>query len=342
MPKYTIKLQDVLNFCSTQADLYPLSNVGGYTNEPGLSFCNDAISDLIAEPRDWKCNRNEMPMLVTCPQKQDYLFAGATVFSLGATAQGWAIAISGGISVTGGVVTIKTIESHRFAVGDTIFLNNVVMTTGDATKYNSVFTDNGSSTAWTNGYVITSITANALTFTAVTGQNNQDIGGAPGITNFGFLTSGSMVQMINTSSPQWSHLLYTFRELPVTSVVMTPDKVSVINDDGAGTLKIRFYYVPGATTWGAKLVYQAQAPTKTDLTQNWAPFPDSYSALYRQAVIARMYRYLNSSQQVVEYQKLEKEIARFLGLDDAEQSNVTVKPETGLMDSGAYWSWDGF
>src|SRR5579862_6991615 len=99
-------LQSVANFLSTQADLLPLTGIGGYTNEPFLTYANDALSDLITEDNDWKVNRAEMPMLVTCPQKQDYLFAGACAFSLGSTSQGWAIdlASNSAITVAAGVV----------------------------------------------------------------------------------------------------------------------------------------------------------------------------------------------------------------------------------------------
>src|SRR5690348_17429017 len=69
----TITLQSTLNFASTFAELLPLANVGGFTNEPGLTICNDAVSDIICDPNDWVFNRNEMNPLFTCPNKQDYL-----------------------------------------------------------------------------------------------------------------------------------------------------------------------------------------------------------------------------------------------------------------------------
>lgn len=339
---FTIKLQSVANFCSVHADLLPLSGVGGYTNEPFLSIVNDAISDLLIDPNDWKFNRNEMPMLVTCANKQDYLFAGASAFSLGGSSQGWAIGLgsNSAITVTAGVVTVTTLENHRFSIGDTIYLTGVVATTGTTSKYNSVFTDNGSSSAWSNGWVTTAVTSNTFSFAATAGQANSDVAGAPGISNYSFLTSGSMVQMNDTSSPQYSVELSTFREQPVTSRVANPDKVAVITDLNTGVIKIRFYLCPGSTIWGAKLVYQASAPIKVSLGDDFSPFPDSYSALYRQAVIYRMYRYLNSSQQTVEYEKLQRELMRAQGGDDAEQSSIYVKPEVPLMDdSSSWWGW---
>ena len=334
-------LQNIANLCSTHADLLPLSGIGGFTNEPFLSIANDAISDLLSDPNDWKFNRKEMPMMVTCPQKQDYLFAGASAFSLGATSQGWAIdlASNNAITVSGGVVTVKTIENHRFAVGDTIYLNNVNMTTGTNSAYNSVFTDTGAMTSWSQGYVITTIASNSFTFAAGTGQNDSDVGGASGIMNFGWLTSSSMVQMANNSSPQYSQEPTTYRELPVTSFVANPEKVAVMSDDNKGTLKIRFFCCPGSTTWGAKLVYQAAAPIKTSLADNWSPFPDQYSALYRQAVIYRMYRWLNSSRSEVEYQKLQQEIKKAQGGDSAEETDVSLKPAEPLMTGEEWWGW---
>lgn len=337
---FTYTLQSVANFCSTHADLLPMSGIGGFSNEPFLSIANDAISDLLIDPNDWKFNRNEMPLIVTCPAKQDYFFAGAVAFSLNSTAQGWAIDLfsNSAITVTGGFVTVVTLENHRFAVGDTIYLNNVIMTTGTASAYNSVFTDNGSTSTWTQGYVITAIATKSFTFAAGTGQNNSDAGGAQGITNFGWCSSASMVQMVNNSSPQYSRELTAYRELPVSSFCGDPEKVSVLADMQNGILKIRFYRVPSTTSWGAKLVYQAAAPVKQSLADTWLPFPDETSALFRQAVIYRMYRWLNSPRADTEYQKLTQEISKAQGGDSSEETDVSLKPAEPLMqDSG--WGW---
>lgn len=340
---FNITLQNVANFCSTHADLLPLSGIGGFTNEPFLSIANDAISDLLSSPNDWKFNRKEMPMLVTCPQKQDYFFAGAVAFSLGPTAQGWAISQTNGVHVNAGVVTVTFIEQHRFAVGDTIYLNGLVTPVGGVgtpSHYNSVFTDTGAATGWTNGYVITAITPTQASFASVAGQNDQDTLSAPGITDFNFATSASMVQMVNTSSPQYSQELTVYREQPVTSFVQTPEKVAVIGDDNNGTLKIRFYRCPGTTTWGVKVIYQAKAPVKQSLGDNWAPFSDDYSALYRQAVIYRMYRFLRAPEANIEYQKLQQEIQKFQAGDDAEETSISIKPDSPIMSDDVWWgSW---
>src|SRR6266704_3532163 len=128
----TVKLQAVVNLASTHADLIPLAGVGGHSNEPALSICNDAVQELLTAPMDWKFNRVEMDMLVTCQNKQDYRFGGACAFTLGSTSSGVGIDLSSNsaITVTAGVVTVNTLEAHRFSIGDTVYHNGVTMSTG--------------------------------------------------------------------------------------------------------------------------------------------------------------------------------------------------------------------
>jgi hypothetical protein len=347
MANCTRTLQQEVNFASTHADLLPLAGVGGYTDEPALSLCNDALSDLISDPNDWKFNRVEMPILFTCPNKLDQLFAGACIFTLsysnsgaisGWQSQGWGIAING-ISVSGGVVTVTTLENHRIPVGAQVYMTGNVMTTGTTANYNSTFTDNGSNSQWSVFWTVTAITANTIQFAASAGQNNSDAGGAPGITNFGYATSAAFQELNNTSSPPNVQPCTVYRELPYVSRVSNPDRASVIADLGTGVLKIRYGFVPGSTVWGLKLVYQAKAPMKVALTDTWAPFPDNFACVYRQALLWRMYRYLNDSKADAEYQKLKMEIAKVQSADDAETTDVHLIPEESLMNSDFYWGW---
>jgi hypothetical protein len=341
----TITLQQVANTCSTMADLMPLCGVGGYVNEPFLSLANDAISDLISDENDWTFNRVEAPSLFTGPNRQDYLFAGASAFTLGSTSQGWAIGLATMPAITNsgpsnnGTVTVNTLEVHRFKVGDVVYMTGVIMTTGSTAAYNSTFTDNGSVSQWNGGWPITAVTSNSFTFNGTTGMLANDAGGAPGISNFGYATSASMQEVNNNSSPpnQWS--LTVKRELAVSSRLFTPEKVAVMVDYGTGILKIRLLFVPSTVIYAVNIIFQARAPLKVSLSDTWAPFPDQFSALYRQAVLARMYRYLNSPQAQVEHAKLLDEIKKIQSADDATLTDVSLIPESSLMDSGSDWGW---
>src|SRR6185312_12716591 len=153
MPLSNIKLSTTINYATTHTDLLPLTGVGGITDEPGLSICTEAASEIINDENDWKWNSTEMcsPLgltqgtglqLVIYQSKQDYLFAGASAFTMNITSSGSAtgvqssgasidLASASAITVSGGVVTVKTLEPHRFAVGNTVFLFGVVIKSGN-------------------------------------------------------------------------------------------------------------------------------------------------------------------------------------------------------------------
>jgi hypothetical protein len=339
----TITLQSVIDLCSIHADLLPLTNVGGYTDQPALSLCNDALSEIINTDHDWKWNRVELDPhvqpLITTPRKQDYLFAGASAFTLGATSSGAAIALASanGITVSAGVVTVTTLEAHRFSVGDTVYM----LGNGNA-AYNSAYTDDGSSSSFSGGWAITAKTSTSFSFAATAGQNNSDVTGAPGISDFGWLSSASLTEINTNSSPPRIIPIKAERELVRWSQTGRPEKVCALSDLGTGVIKIRFYCVPGTTVYATSLVYQKSSPLKTALTQTWSPIPDQYSAVFRQALMYRMYRYSNSPQQTTEYQKLQQEILKALGADGAEESNVYLTPESTLMDYSAGASFGPF
>lgn len=346
MPASTITLQQTANWASIHIDSLPLAGVGGYANEPFISIANEALSDLIADPNNWFFNRVEMPPLFTCANKQDYLFAGACAFVLNNPSNpsmGWAIDLSsnGAITVALGVVTVNTLEPHRFVVGQTVYLTGVIMSTGTAAKYNAVFTDNGAISGWTGGAVLTSVTSMSFSFAALAGQNNGDAGGAPGIVNFAYLTSASMQEVNNFSSPPNQYPLDAKRELPVISRIANPGKVAVMSDLGTGVIKIRFHLVPGSTIFAANLVYQAKPPLKFNLTSTWTPFPDNYQNAVNAAVLYRVYRYINSPLTTSAYQAMQAEIAKTQAADDAASTDVNVIPETPLMD-GSISGWSGW
>lgn len=358
----TITLQSISNFCSTHSDLLPLTGVGGFTSEPFISIANDAMAEIINNVQDWKWNTVEIcdlvqtfAPLITSMNKQDYLFAGASAFVLqvsGANpvvSSGAAIDLisNGGVTVAAGVVTVKTLEPHRFAVGNIVNLVGLVFTTGTASKYNAAFTDNGATSSWSVGYTITAVTANSFSFAAATGQNNADGGGAPGfgvanagtiqLSGMGWMSGATMFQLNNNSSPPNWRQLKAVGNLPKWSRVADPEKVTIVQDYGTGVLKVRFMEIPGGAIWAINMIYQAAAPLLTNMAGTWSPIPDKFNDLIRQAALYRCYRYLNPNSTATqnEYKKLQAAIAKSQGADNAEESNVYLQPEEGLLDG--YW-----
>ena len=219
-------------------------------------------------------------MLVTTPNRQEYIFGGASAFTLGSNSSGACIGLASTSAITqvGLETTVKTLQPHRFKVGDVVY-----MTGNTVAGYNSVFTDDGNCSTWSGGWTITAITPTSFTFTHTLSALGAS--GAPGILDYGWLEAATMVEMSNTSSPQKIVPLQAVKDIQPMSSVANPEKVNVHKDNGDGTLTIRFRYVPGSVIWGANLHYQVAAPLKTDLGDDWSPFPDTT----RQSIARQLY-----------------------------------------------------
>jgi hypothetical protein len=329
----TITLQTVVNLASTQVELLPLSGVGGYTSEPALSLCNDVLQTTLAQPLDWKFNRAEMNMLVTSPNRQDYLFAGATIFNIGGNACGAGIDLTtnNALTISGSTVIIKTLEQYAGAVGDVCYV------LGTGSNYDSTFSKNGVATGFSgNTYTITTI--NGLTLTATLTGSASGTSGSAGITDFGWGCGATMVGLLSGGAILPTRHAEVVRDLQPYGYANTPEKFCVYETSTAGVLKIRSYPVCGTGIWGVSLVYQKKAPLATVLSGTWAPIPDELSYVYRQGFLAKCYRYINSPRADVEEQKFQAAIMRALGADEREASDVRLYPGDGIQTSdGNFW-----
>lgn len=333
MSQQTITIQSVVNWASQHAELMPLTNVGGYTDEPALSIANDVLTELCSEPYAWKFNRVDAPFFVTQQNKQDYQFAGAACWTQNG---GAAIALTNGIACSGTTATVTTIENHGFNVGDVVFFNGLTGT--DATYFNAVKTSLPSGTTWSNSFTIATVPSNTtFTCTIASGKTGAT---APGITDLSWLESAYMVNMNDTASAPYVWHLIAVRWLNKTSRVSISDRLSVLNDDGAGTITFRIRHLPSGQPYGVYASYQKLPPVLTAISTNkWTPFPDKYAFVYRQLFLAKALRYANSARADVEYQKAMADIAKALGADDREESEEYLVPVKPLM---AGFNWGGW
>jgi hypothetical protein len=324
-------MQSVINFASTHVELMPITNVGGYTNEPALSLCNDTLQELCSPPFPWKFNRNTQGILTTQAGIQDYPYAGASVFSItyGAPID---LASNSAITESGTTVTVNTLIAHQFKVGDTVYITGATVA-----AYNSTYTKSSTSSGWSNGWTVTAVpTATSFTFTHT--SSGLGTSGAPGITDFAWGEYATMYAVTDNSPDPYQWEVQFVRDLKPSSEAGRPTKLAVISDNGSGVLTIRFSYVPNSTVFAVTFTYQKQPPLATSLTSTtWAPFPDHYGFVYRQAFLARCYRYLNSPRADAEEAKAEAMIQKALDRDDSEAADQYVTPATPLMDWG--WGW---
>jgi hypothetical protein len=320
----TVTIQSVLNFCRTHGDLVPLADVGGFTNEPGLSLANDSLQFLCAQPNAWKFNRVASNILVTQSARQEYQFAGASAFTsqYGASI---GLASNTAISESGNTVTVTTLQPHNFSVGNTVY-----MTGNTVAAYNSTYSEGPTSSGWSGGWVITAVPS-TTSFQFTHASSGLGTSGAAGITDFAWLESAEMYDTRATEPNPRHWELEAVRTMKRVSGVGRPSKIAVISESG-GILTVRIEPVGNEVVWGITLNYQAKPPLKTALSDTWAPFPDEFAFVYRQAFLARAYRYLDHRRADAEEARALATIGKAMARDDNETENQYVVPAFSLMD----------
>lgn len=68
----TISLQSVIDWSRTYTKLIPIVGVGGFSEEPALTICNNVFQVMFARPFNWKFNRVELADFDTTDNTQDY------------------------------------------------------------------------------------------------------------------------------------------------------------------------------------------------------------------------------------------------------------------------------
>jgi hypothetical protein len=324
-------IQSTVDYARTQAKLSLLSGVGGVAMEPALTIANDVMQEICAPPYAHKWNRAEMPMFITAPFKQDYLHAGAVIFSLTKGGVGIALKSANGISQSGTTVTVNTLENipSNWAAGDIVYIIGA-----DVAAYNSVSVDATGAHSWTNPRTLLTASGTSLTFSMTAGNA---ISGSLGITDVGWVESASLLHIMDASSPQKIEPISAVRELnPSSNTGFTGKlKVCVLSDPGTGILKLRLSNpAPNGISYGVNLVYQKKAPNITGLTGangTWSPIPDNLGYMYRQGFLARTFRHIESPREPEEEQKFQAAIMKSLSTESAEQSENGLAPERSLM-----------
>lgn len=331
MSNTSITIQSVSDFARLHSKLVPLIGVGGISGEPTLSIANDVIAEIFSPPFNWKWNRNEMTTFVTQQYKQDYLFAGASAIVLQNSTNapapncggvGIDLVSNNGITESGTTVTVKTLEAHPFKVGQTVYI------TGTGSAYDSPYSlSNG---VFSGGWTITAV-PNTLSFQFTHTSSGLAASGAPGITNFGWLESASVIDVSNSCLPQPVFTTLAVKMLDPSSETSNPEKFAVIKDYGNGILKIRCWPVPSTYIWGINLVYQGKAPVISSVVSSWSPIPDELAFVYRQGFIARAYRFVDNNRADTEYQVFQMNIVKALGEKDAELDTQGFYPSRPIL-----------
>lgn len=342
-----ITVQNVIDYARAHIALKPLLGVAGISNQPGLDICNDVLQYLLSKPFAWKFNRKQMAMLVTQGFIQDYLFAGACAFTLNPVVQsggqttlggggvGIDLASNSAITQVGAVTTVNCLQPHNFAVGQTVYHNNVTDSSGNLISgYNAVFTLStlNLSATFSNGFVITSTpTPTSYVFTA--GSSGLAVAGAPGIVDFNWLTDVSITDINNTGIPQPTGPIRAVDRITPTHRMDETKEVAVMSDLGTGVIQIRVGPNADVYSMALNLGYQARAPLLTSTGLTWAPWPDRMAYVLRAGVKAHAFQLTDKSDAYKEGQmQLFFAMAQSaLGASDAEDQNLGFAPTVSIM-----------
>lgn len=347
-------VQSVMDDCSLHTSLQSYFAVGGITNQPGLKIANRVMQTLFTDNTSWKFNRTELcgpergngNFFVTQYGVQDYKFAGACAFVLNVSIQcggvGIDLASNNGVSVSGGTVTVTTLDPHPFIPGLTVFMSGNV----DA-NYNSTFSFSPTlhTCAWSNGWTILATpTAKSFTFAATAGQvsntgapgfgtvdSNGNLTGLPAI---GWLESSWLQDPNSTQFPQRVQAIQAVREVPPTYSGSGNDMViAMMVDYNNGIVKFRLSEIPGSQPIQVCPCYQGRAPKLTS-PQSVFPWPDDMSYVLDELALANAYRFakgITSDAFKTQMAVANEAIRRAHLQEDREASNEPLIPAMSLM-----------
>lgn len=262
--------------------MIPVVGVGGISQEPALSLCNDVLQELLSAPYDWFFNRktlapqtganpsglpaNAIPAFTTVAYQQDYVCSGCAAFVSGkgvipinATASA-----NPGLTESGTTVTANTGDSgpHGFATNDSCQILNA-----DVSGYNGTFT-------------ITVTDTTHFTYTA--GSSGLANSGGAGITDISWVSHCTLSDFNSTGTVKPYHDIEVVTSLFLESIIQPPMKICRLSDDETHTTStFRVWPVPSSQVWGVFLNYQGKAPLKTALSQVWSPWPDELGYVLR-------------------------------------------------------------
>lgn len=324
----TITLQQVADYARTQTSLLPIVGVGGFTQEPALSFCNDVLQEMLSAPYNWRFNRASIQPFTTVQYQQDYALTNAVAtVTTPLPSQAVNVGIgnvhiqtqaNNGATQSGTTVTIVTCWPHGFSQGQSVTIAGVVVV-----GYNGTFTITGTPTT--------------TSFTYTTGGGLTPSGG-PGIANINWIERCVLEDFQSTSPLKPNHEIEVVANLPKESIIQPPFKVAHQYDtqdtNGLTIPTFRMWPVPSSQIWNAYTDYQQRGPLLTDMSNTWTPIPDELAYVYRQGFLAKAFTHAEDPRGVVEQQKFIMYLAKALNIKDYEIQHQSFFPTRAVMIGG--------
>jgi hypothetical protein len=290
----TVTIQKLIDKVKPFAELEPIFNVPGYTDQPALTIANDVITTICGLPFPHKWNEGSLPLFYTNSYQQDYALVnsdGSSVTNIEWLERGVAMDINN----TSTAKPYAYVECGRQLPQRTAAYNTPA--------------------GFSCSFIVNSFPNYSLYYgtwgAAQTGNpklGNNPVAGSvypcpyvltPGAPN----PSGPITQIIDANGNYlvltgWGTEGSTAPVAPANSiagVIATPGVGAttvwtVVDPYGLG---IRMLDVPGnvGTVWQFNIVGQKTPPTYTDIKGTLFPFPDKYEPYFRAGFIAQCFQY---------------------------------------------------
>ncbi len=343
----TVRLQAVVDFARSYADLTPVLGTTGWASQPALEIANTVLQRFLAEGMNWKFNRAYVPSILTVALQQDYL---TQVTDLGWLEQAWRIDINN--STNNGNLAPKpvfTMESVR----------DLGQISAQASPFQLSFIPNqlaflgqwpGANVAISTGYGVAQVPIQPI-------QQFKDKNG-------NLLYIDSTVLGLNINSPGFSGnpiVLPTPNPYGITGTTAPaapPNSVAgTLVTDGTVTwtvanpngYAIRISPLPAFSglAWLLVPVYQKKPPPpfvyNTNLTNATIfPIPDELSFLFKQGFLAMCFEHAGSKNAPMSYAKWEENLITTLRSGDRERDESVFYPTESIMSGGASMRFGGF
>jgi len=288
----TYSVQNIIDKVRSFAEIEPIFNIGGYSDEPGLTIATDVFTDICAVNFPHKWNEINLPFFYTNSWQQDYALVnpdGSSVLNVEWLERGTAFAINENI-VPKPWVNVEcgrsqpqrsgTYTNMGTQMGDPGFIVNSFP---NYSLYYGVWgqTNVGGSTLGNNpvaGSVYTQpLGANAQPLNPIT-QIIDAQGNFLVLTTYGTEGTAAPVAVLNAVPG-------TTCSGPGATTIWT-----VVDPNGMG---MRILAVPSQTglVWQFNLVGQKPPVRFLSLGQTLSPLPDKYEPFFRSGFIAQCYKY---------------------------------------------------
>lgn len=337
-PSSTITVQETVNWAKAFPECNPVLGTSGFTQQPGLTFANDAMQKILAQGMNWKWNRAYIPAFLTVALQQDYPTQITDVSWLETCRM---------IDINNSTNNGNTAPKPMFAL-ETV--RDLPLTATQANPFNICFVPNNQATfgTWQPNYKVLCGYGQSMTpiqaiqsfvdangnilyiDSTVMGLNLQSPGFVNGPvplpTPNPYGTTGSVQPLLPANAP------------PGTTVLDGSVNWTVAPPNG---YCIRVFPLPplSGLCWLIWPVYQRKAPKIVTLQQTISPIPDEYAYLFRSGFLAYCYDHARSAKAGAQYAKWEEQIMTALKAGDRETEDWTMYPSTGLMGGGSQPNW---